>query len=455
MYTAPYFDATGLHVSSFADIQDYLTNQAKSIFGQDIYLDGDSQDMQWIAAVAKSIYDCQQTALLVANNQSPQTSTGAPLDSLVKLNGIQRLAATYSTVQITCIGTSGVDVTIAAGVVQDVSGYKWDLPANSVIPAAGVLSCTATCEVPGAIPCAIGDIQTIVTPQYGWDSVSNAAAATVGTAIETDTALRKRQSLSVMLPSQTPLDGTTAALLAVTGVSRVRVYENYTKITDSNGIPGNTIAAVVEGGTDNDVATAIATKKTMGCGTYGTTAVALPTQYSVGGSTYFSRPTEAAIYVIITVVQLTSGYTLAVQNTIISNIQVYLNSLQIGNSVQASSLYYPALTAMADQQVPSFRITSMVVNKEGTHTATVTSQTSGSTSLAVSSVTGITVGMTIVGAGIPDNTTVTAINSLTLTLSQAATTTASSGTVTFYSGISSIAWNEVSTAGTVTVIGGI
>lgn len=456
-YFAPYIDSTGIHIPSFTDIQDYLISSAKSIFGQDIYLDSDSQDMQWIASNALAINDVFQSLQLAYNNQSPQSAIGTSLDSLVKLNGIQRLAATYSTVQITCIGTSGLDVTIPAGVVQDTAGYKWDLPESSVIPAAGVLSCTATCEVPGNIVCDIGAIQTIVTPQYGWDSVSNAAAAYPGTAVETDTALRLRQSNSVMLPSQTPLDGTIAAILAVTGVTRQKVYENYTKETDSNGIPANTVAAVVEGGTDSDIASAIAKSKTMGCGTYGTTAIALPTQYSVGGSIYFSRPTESTITVIVTLVQLTSGYTKAVQDSIVSNIQEYLNTLDIGASVQASSLYYPSLTAMASQTSPSFRITSIVINKTGTNTATVTTQTSGSTSLIVSSVSGITVGMTIIGAGIPNGTIVTAIDSgtSTLTLSQAATITESSGTVTFYSNIASIAWNEVSKAGAVTILGGL
>lgn len=68
-----------------------------------------------------------------------------------------------------------------------------------------------------------------------------------------------------------------------------------------------------------------------------------------------------------------------------------------------------------------------------TYTATVTTQTSGSTALVVSAVTNLAVGMTVSGTGIPTGTTITAINAgtLTVSLSAAATTTASSGTVTF------------------------
>ena len=275
-YFAPYIDAAGLHLPTFADIQDNLVSQARSIFGQDIYLDNDSQDMQYIAAISKAIYDTMQMGALAVNNQSPQTAIGTSLDNLVKLNGLKRLAATYSTIPVTCIGTPGT--VIPAGVVQDTSENKWDLPSNCVIPENGVLSATAICEKPGAVLADIGSIQTIVTPQYGWDSVSNAAAATPGIPLETDTQLRKRQDISVGLPSQTVLDGIAAKILAVTGVTREKPYENDTDLTDANGIPSHSIAAVVEGGDDTEIAKAIALGKTPGSGTYGTASVALPYQ---------------------------------------------------------------------------------------------------------------------------------------------------------------------------------
>ena len=356
-------DAYGLHLPTFQDIQSYLIDRAKSIFGQDIYLGNDSQDMQYIATISKAIYDAMQCCQLAYNNQSPQSAVGTGLDSLVKLNGIVRSPATYSTVQITCVGEPGT--AISNGVVQDTANQKWDLPENAIIPDSGVLSCTATSEVPGSIMAPVGTIQAIATPQYGWYSVSNAAAAVPGVATETDMQLRKRQSISVDLPSQTPLNSTEAAIQAVDGVTRSRVYENYTNTTDPNGIPSHSIAPVVEGGDDAQVASAIAKSKTVGCGTYGTTQITLPTQFSVGGSTNFSRPAEVLIDIAVTVVLLTSDYTSAVQADIISNTEDYINTLGIGSNVEASSLYYPALSAMDDQKLPTFRISSIMIKKTG------------------------------------------------------------------------------------------
>jgi uncharacterized phage protein gp47/JayE len=360
-YVAPYISSAGLVTPSFADIQSNLIAQAQTIFGTDIYLDGDSQDMQFIGALSAAIYDAMQLCQLAVNNQSPQTATGTALDSLVKLNGIARLAATYSTVSITCVGIAGT--TIAAGVVRDLAGYNWDMSANSVIPSGGVLSVTATCETPGAIVADVGTIQTIVTPQYGWSSVSNAAAATPGIATETDTQLRARQSFSVGLPSQTPLDGTLAALQAIDGVTRVFVDENTTASTDTNLVPAHSIGVVVDGGDSMAIAEAIAQHKTIGCGTYGSTSVTLPTTYGVGGTINFTIPAHESIGVNITVVKL-AGYTLAIQNQIIANLQAFINALPIGVTVQASALYLPILQAMLGGN-PSFTVSALTVNKNG------------------------------------------------------------------------------------------
>lgn len=361
-YFAPYIDEAGLHVPSYSDILSYLVGQAQSIFGTDIYLDDDSQDYQYLSSIASSLSDAMGLCQLAVNNQSPQTATGAGLASIVKLNGLQAKAATYSTCPVVLTGAPGT--TINSGIVQDVSGYKWDLPASVTIPAEGSITATATCETSGAITAAIGDISRIVNGQYNWYAVINNVAATPGIAAETDQQLRARQFVSVELPSQTPLDGTIAAIAAVDGVTRSKVYENATNSTDTNGIPAYSIAPVVEGGADSDVATSIATHKTIGCGTYGSTQIALPDNYSISGNTSFSRPTYAVIAVAITVVPL-AGYTQAVQNQMIANIQNYLNTMQIGTSVQASALYLPALTAMANIGSPSFTISSLSISKNG------------------------------------------------------------------------------------------
>lgn len=52
-YFSPYIDLTGMHIPTYADIRDELISMMKQIFGQDIYIDVDSQDYQQISIFAK------------------------------------------------------------------------------------------------------------------------------------------------------------------------------------------------------------------------------------------------------------------------------------------------------------------------------------------------------------------------------------------------------------------
>ena len=265
-YFAPYVDSAGLHIPTYNDIRNDLIERYKQIYGEDIYLEPDSQDYQMISAYALKDYDTMQLLQIVYNNHSPKTAVGTGLSSLVKLNGIARKTASYSTCVLTLTGTVGT--TIAAGVAKDDQGNLWDLPPNLTFTET-TMEVTAQCETLGAIEAGVGTITTINNPQAGWTAVTNEVPAVVGQPIETDVELRERQSISVAIPSQNMVDSTVAGIASVSGVTRYKVYDNDTNLTDENGIPGHSIAAVVEGGLDADVAEQVYLRKGPGGGTYG------------------------------------------------------------------------------------------------------------------------------------------------------------------------------------------
>jgi uncharacterized phage protein gp47/JayE len=209
-YFAPYVDATGLHLPTYQDILDDLVASAKAIYGDDIYLEEDSADYQLLSIFALKSYDNMQALAYCYASRSPGTALGAGLDGVVKLNGIARKAAGYSTCDVVLTGTAFTQ--ISGGKVKDASGNIWDLPATVVIGSGGTVTTTATCEEVGAISALPGDITEIVTPTYGWTAVNNEVAAVVGQAQETDAEVRIRQAASVALPSQALLDGTKAAI---------------------------------------------------------------------------------------------------------------------------------------------------------------------------------------------------------------------------------------------------
>lgn len=365
-YTAPYIDDAGLHIPTYADIRDDLVEQFKSIYGQDIYLENDSQDYQMISVFALKTYDTMQLLQIVYNNRSPKTAVGTGLDSLVKLNGIRRKEASHSTCEVILTGTQGT--TIAAGVVEDEAGNQWTLPENIVFTGS-TMQVTATCETLGAIEAAAGSINKIVNPQKGWTAVTNNDVAIPGKPVETDEQLRYRQTLSVAIPSRNMLESTIAGIASVVGVTRYRVYDNDTNETDANGIPGHSIAAIVEGGTDDDVAEQIYLRKGPGGGTYGTIEVTFTASEGSNTTIRFSRPSYVGIDVDIKIKPAT-GYTTIIYDAIKSNVENYIKALEIGDDVTVTGMLTAISAAISNASRPSFILQEITLNKTGSTAGT-------------------------------------------------------------------------------------
>lgn len=362
-YFTPYIDASGYHYPTYRDIVYELVANAQTIYGQDIYLGIDSQDYQYISAFAKKVYDTYQTAALVYNNRSPATAIGNGLDAIVKINGIRRNTATYSNCYVTLHGNAGTQ--IYNGVVQDINGINWSLPDYVAISPDGTITVLAACQTIGEISVNPGEINRVVTPTYGWSSVTNAAATnTVGQPVEADSELRSRQSISTARPSKTVLEGLKGQIAAVSGVTRFQVYENDTNVVNSLGLPPKSITCVVENGADQYIADAIYLRKAPGCYTNGDVIVNKTDIYGQVTPIRFYRPSYVDIDVTINVKAL-NGYTSQTTADIKGKITDFLNSLDIGDSVSVSSLWGIALSAMPSLVNPLFSITALTAGAHG------------------------------------------------------------------------------------------
>lgn len=334
-----YVDKTGFHYPDYPTVLDYLKQEYRAIYGADTYLEADSQDGQWVAILALAMFDSMQVAATVYNSFSPLTAQADALSRNVKINGIARLVASYSTVDLRIVGVAGTVIT--NGQAEDTLGQKWKLPTTVSIPVGGEITVTATAAEIGAVSAAAGTVTKIATPTLGWQSVSNAAAATVGDPVETDAELRLRQSQSTMIPSLSVMEGIVGAVASLAGVSRYRGYENDTATTNADGITAHTIALVVEGGTTQAIAEAIAAKKTPGTKTQGTTSYTTYDQYNIPNIINFYRPTTATIGIEVSLTALT-GYLSTTGDLIKAALVDYIKTLQIGDDVLITKLYVPA-----------------------------------------------------------------------------------------------------------------
>ncbi|MHB1865550.1 MAG: baseplate J/gp47 family protein [Candidatus Saccharimonadales bacterium] len=410
-YSPPAVTSAGLTIPSYQDILDYYIQNAQNIFGQSIYLGADSADYQLLSVVANTAYQACLGLQAAYNQRAPSTALGSGLDALVSLNGIQRLAATYSTAPGTATGTAGTVIT--NGLVQDNAGNTWSLPTTVVIGSGGTVGVTATCQTPGPVAAAIGAISSILTPISGWTSFTNTSAATLGSSVETDSALRARQAISTAQPSQTVLEGLQGALAALGGVTRFKVYENDTGSPDSNGLPAHSVTCVVDGtATEQAIAQTIWTYKGPGSLANGNITVDVTDQYGVVTPMSFDTPTYRLVDVVVSVTQLT-GYTSSTAAAIRAAVSSFLNSLGIGQSVYPSGVWGAALSADPTPTTPTYAVTAVTIAMDSGGAALSSALTSGT------AYTALPVGATTVD--IPSG------SSLTLTSgsdTQAVTTTA-------------------------------
>lgn len=358
---APTIDENGISAPSLVAILEYLQSQYKQIFGADVYLGADSQDGEFLGILAAAINDSNAAAVAIYNSFSPATAKGTGLSNVVKINGLSRKAASASTVDLTCTGVAGT--LIRSGVVADEDGYKWDLPASVTIGPSGSVVATATCETQGSIAAAPNAVTEILTPTRGWQAVTNDSAATPGSDVELDGALRQRQSISTGLPSLSIMQGIVGAVANIRGVSRYKGYENDSDATDANGLPAHSIALVVDGGDADVIAQTIFTKKSPGTATHGSTNVTVTDAVGIPNVIDFYRPTVVAVQVSITIKALT-GYLSTIGEDIQQAVADYINALDIGEDVYLTRLYTPAnLSGAADAQ--TYDITALAIGKNG------------------------------------------------------------------------------------------
>lgn len=352
-YAPPSVGPTGLIVSTYQSILADNLQAFLNIYGTNQYVAQDSAIYQLISIFSLKHSDANLGLQLAYNQTSPQTAVGAGLDRVLKLNGLARAPFTYSIAVLTLTGTAGT--TITNGFVQDVNGNLWAIPSPVVI-IGGSIDVPAQCTTPGNVAASAGTINLISTPVAGWATATNAGDATPGASLETDSKARARQAISVALTAVTPIAATTAAVLAVPGVTRINPLENPTGVSDSFGNPPHSISLVIEGGDQLAVATAIFLKKTIGCFTNGgTTQIVTDPITGLLSSISFFRPTYENPYVIVVVRSLT-GFTTATQTAIQAGIVSYLNSLNIGQTILYSELYGAALTARSNPDLPLFSI---------------------------------------------------------------------------------------------------
>lgn len=265
----------GFRRDTLPEILDKLKTAAQGIFGQDIELGPETQDGQLLGIFAEAIDDTCQAVEDAYNSRNPNAATGQALATVCTLNGLAKILGGYSVVDVSA--TVALNATVPAGTqVRDSANgavYAFNTPVTGT---GGATTVTCTALEKGTTSTA-GHVTEIVNPTFGLISVTNPNASTTVAAEETDEQLRIRRAQSTMTPSVAMVDSVLAAVLAVGGIGKVRIWENTLSVQQSakpgdNALTPNCIAVVVSAGPASDIAAAIYSKKSLGCSTMGNIA---------------------------------------------------------------------------------------------------------------------------------------------------------------------------------------
>jgi len=340
------FNETGYERQNLDAWLERLELGYKSIFGDNIDLSSDSLDGQVVGLFAGALSDLDQLGESVYKAFNPNESFGTSLEALVQLNAITKNAGTNSTVTLTVTGNQYTVVPAGSTVKTVDTGETFVTGTEVVFDATGTDTVEATAQNTGALAALAGTLTVIDSPIAGWLTVNNVSDAAVGEAEETDAQLRIRRAQSVAISSTNIVEGILAEILALENVVAAILLENDTNITDGNGVSPHSIKAVVQGGTDADIANAIWQNKTGGTGTVGDVTVAVTDSQGTDHNINFSRPSDVPFYITVNTNQLANfpegGATLIQQAIYDYFMTEALTSLSIGDDVIYSQVYVPA-----------------------------------------------------------------------------------------------------------------
>lgn len=284
-------------------------------------------------------------------------SAGSALDAWGANFGIPRNGATSSSVPVTVTGVAGTIITANSEALDD-NGVIWLCENEILIGTEGTATGTFICSQTGEISIAAGELNKIVASSTtgidGWETITNTAASTLGVDIETDAAYKLRILQSIF--SGTALFGNYASsCYKVDGVRDVFAYDNpYSteRQLDDITIPPHSVYVCVDGGNAADVAYALYTVKSAGCGWTGNTSVnVVDPAYKTSNPVQFNTPSSINMAITVNATSiLNSNADLETEiQTVISN---YFNNQyeSLGYSkVGIRSLFDPFIIASVIQ----------------------------------------------------------------------------------------------------------
>lgn len=232
-------------------------------------LDPSTPDGLKMAHDSEIFYALDETLQQAYNSKDPNKAKGIDLDIVCSLTGTKRSSGSASSTQLVFTAAPGTVIFAGNRFESATTGSRWSTDQTVTADALGSATVNATCTIVGPTQADEDSITRIVDVVAGLASVTNPDPATPGSDAQRDEQLRVTRATAVGRPGNNQIDSMIGELFSVSGVRRVKVYENDTNSAavsadNPHGLPAHSIAPVIDGGTDDDVAMAIYLKKNPG-----------------------------------------------------------------------------------------------------------------------------------------------------------------------------------------------
>lgn len=363
-----YTDNNGILVADTSDIKSEIQAEMQTALGDDISLEEGTPQGRLIDMETEARSQVAINNAYIANMWNFNQSSGLALDAWGSNFGLERNAAASSRVTATVTGIAGTVISQGSKASTE-DGYLFYAENNITIGLGGSSTGTFLSVEKGAIPCAANTLTKIIDGTLGWESITNAAPATLGNTRQSDASFKQDFYNSGLFLGFSLWQDYENALNSVENVISSYIYDNgeSTSVTIDTGltVDAHSLYACVDGGNNTDVAMALLKRKSVGCDWTGSTSVTVQEPvYGNSVTVKFDRPTPIEIYSAITIDTSNSSIT-DPASVVKQAVADFINKLRVGGDV------YPFQIAQAINSAASgVMITSLTINKSGGTPAT-------------------------------------------------------------------------------------
>ncbi|EPO2591123.1 baseplate J/gp47 family protein [Escherichia albertii] len=293
-----YIVSTGVIIPDTDDVIEEVRDEYRAVFGDDLIVDDWTPQGVLINAETKARTTVIENNAALANQINPNLAGGIFLDAIWMLTGGQRRGATRSQVVGLCLGVAG-SIIPAGSRARTKNGDEFATLEQAVIGGLGSVGVLFQASETGPIPAPVDSLTQIIDAVLGWETVTNEAVGSLGQDVQSDVSARSMRRHTLALQGCSTTEAITSALYNTPGVRSLKFRENVysvEKVIDGVTMCPHSIYVCVDGGTDADIARAILSRKSGGCGYNGD--ITTPAIDPVSGQTYditFSRPEEITV----------------------------------------------------------------------------------------------------------------------------------------------------------------